>query len=335
MDVKKFNSVEDAIKQCPDNQTIIDNMVKAWTYINDDKYKKIICSVSGGSDSDVMIDICWRCDINNKIEYAWYDTGIEYIATKNHLKFLEEKYGIKINTHKAIKSIPLSCREYGQPFLSKRVSEYVQRLQHHGFKWEDEDFNTLYQRYPKCKSALEWWCNERQCDAFNISHNKWLKEFMIANPPKFNISNQCCNYAKKKVAHETIKKNKYDLNIVGIRKAEGGMRSTSHKDCFDNNDNGCDNYRPLFWYLDKDKQVYEEHFGVTHSNCYSEYGLKRTGCAGCPYGRDFEQELQVIQEHEPKLLVAVNNIFGKAYEYTRQYRDFYKEKNKCKENMNK
>jgi hypothetical protein len=107
------------------------------------------------------------------------------------------------------------------------------------------------------------------------------------------------------------------------------------KDCFDNNDSGHDNYRPLFWYLDKDKRQYEEHFGVTHSDCYLTYGLKRTGCAGCPYGRDFENELRIIQEHEPKLFVAVNNIFGKAYEYTRQYRDFCKEQDKCKKNMNK
>ena len=77
-------------------------MVKAWTYINDDKYKKIVCSISGGSDSDVMLDICWRCDKDNKIEYVWFDTGLEYQATKNHLRALEEKYGIEIKKYKAI-----------------------------------------------------------------------------------------------------------------------------------------------------------------------------------------------------------------------------------------
>ena len=58
MELRKFNSVEDSIKSCPDNKTIIDNIIKAWTYINDDKYKKAICAISGGSDSDVMLDIC-------------------------------------------------------------------------------------------------------------------------------------------------------------------------------------------------------------------------------------------------------------------------------------
>ena len=58
------------------------------------------------------------------------------------------------------------------------------------------------------------------------------------------------------------------------------------------------------------------------------YGLKRTGCAGCPFGRDFEFELQVIEKYEPKLFKAVNNIFGQSYEYTRAYRSFCEEMDK-------
>lgn len=67
------------------------------------------------------------------------------------------------------------------------------------------------------------------------------------------------------------------------------------------------------------------YYNVTHSKCYIEYGLKRTGCAGCPFGRDFEYELEVIKKYEPKLYKAVNNIFGKSYEYTRKYKQFCKE----------
>lgn len=33
---------------------------------------------------------------------------------------------------------------------------------------------------------------------FNISYNKYLKEFIIQNPPDFRISKKCCTYAKKK-----------------------------------------------------------------------------------------------------------------------------------------
>ena len=40
MELRKFNNMEDLVSKCPKNQVIVDNMIKAWTYINDDKYKK-------------------------------------------------------------------------------------------------------------------------------------------------------------------------------------------------------------------------------------------------------------------------------------------------------
>lgn len=55
-------------------------------------------------------------------------------------------------------------------------------------------------------------------------------------------------------------------------------------------------------------------------------------CAGCSYGRDFEQELEIIQKYEPKLFVAVTRIFKDSYEYTRKYREFCKVMDKKKRN---
>lgn len=345
------------ISNAPQNQIIGDSLIRAWSKINNSKYEKIVCSISGGSDSDVMLDICTKCDKDNKIEYVWFDTGLEYQATKNHLKYLEEKYGINIMPYKAIKPIPLTCKQYGQPFLSKQVSEFMQRLQKYNFKWESDDFDILIKKYcieisnenafkngkikngvkeykgkyyRGCVSALLWWCNKyKKGSKFNVSYNKWLKEFIIENPPEFKISNTCCKYAKKDVVHKLLSDFEYDLNIVGIRKSEGGARSSAYKSCFDENGkskkNTYDNYRPLFWYKNSDKEEYDKHYEITHSLCYTEYGLKRTGCCCCPYGRDFEYELKITKEYEPKLFTAVNNIFGDSYEYTRKYKEFCKE----------
>lgn len=328
--VKKAESnqnktIQDILDKCPKNKIIMDNLLIAFSKINSYLYEKIVCSISGGGDSDVMLDIVFNCDKDNKVDYVWFDTGLEYQATKDHLKYLEDKYGIEIKRFRAIKPIPLTCREYGQPFISKRVSDMIYRLQKYDFKWEDESFDELYKRYPKCKAALRWWCNEwGENSQFNISRNKYLKEFMVSNPPTFKISDKCCKYAKKDVIHKCIAEGKYDLNIYGVRKAEGGARATAYGNCFTENIGECDEYRPLFWYANQDKKDYEDAYGIVHSKCYSEYGLKRTGCAGCPFGKDFEMELETIQKHEPKLYKAVNNIFGDSYSYTRQYRNFIK-----------
>lgn len=122
----------------------------------------------------------------------------------------------------------------------------------------------------------------------------------------------------------------YDLMITGVRKAEGGARAAKYKSCFTENDEKCDFYRPLFWYKEADKIDYETNYEVTHSECYTEYGFKRTGCAGCPYNKEVDEDLAIIQEYEPNLYKAAHHIFGDSYEYTHRYREFMKEMDKKK-----
>lgn len=314
------------------NYTIYTSMCKAQRILM--RSYDPICSISGGSDSDLVLDLIHKVDEDGKVIYYWIDTGLEYRATKEHLNYLEQKYGIKIKRLKPDKPIPTCVRQYGVPFLSKYVSEQMMRLQKHHFQWEDESLETLLKKYPKCKTALQWWCNAyytpengiQQMSRFSISRNKWLKEFIIANPPDFPISNKCCEYAKKIPAKRFIKETDADLEITGIRKAEGGIRSANYKTCFsESKSKNCNTYRPIFWYTDSDKKDYEKMFDVTHSRCYTEYGLRRTGCVGCPFSKHINEELAIIEEHEPDLYKAAVNIFGKSYEYTAKYRAFVKE----------
>lgn len=333
--ITKFDSLDDIFNHCPKNTVIVNNYIKAWDIINNRGYNKILCSISGGSDSDIMLDICYRCDINNKIDYVWFDTGLEFQATKDHLKYLGNKYGIEIKTYRAIKPIPLTCKQYGQPFLSKNVSKYIAGLQRHNFKWEDESYEELQKKYPNCNSYLKWWCNKNTIKRWTVGYNKWLKEFLIENPPTFYTSSKCCDYAKKMVAHKLISENDYDLNVIGVRKAEGGVRATAYKNCFDDNGSDCANYRPLFWYSDTDKQEYKDFFKIVNSRCYTEYGLKRTGCAGCPFERNYKYVLSVIKKYEPKLYKAAINIFKDSYAYMDNYKEYVKQHKKDNEARHK
>lgn len=89
--------------------------------------------------------------------------------------------------------------------------------------------------------------------------------------------------------------------------------------------NTWDDWRPLFWFSDSDKVDYEKAFNINHSICYTVYGLIRTGCAGCPFGSRWEEELKVIAEYEPELYKAAINLFGDSYEYHRKYKKFKEE----------
>ena len=313
------------------NLNIFNSFLKSESVLNGSN--TALCSISGGSDSDIVLDILSHLEMDGKIIYYWINTGLEYQAAKEHLDFLEQKYQIQIARIQAVKPIPLCVKEYGAPFLSKYVSEQIMRLQKHHFQWEDEPLEVLMQKYPNCKTALQWWCNAyytaengvQQMSRFSINKNKWLKEFIMQNPPDFPISNKCCEFAKKKPAKLLIKETGADLEITGIRKAEGGIRSANYKTCFsESKSKGCHTYRPIFWYTDADKRCYDENFDIQHSRCYTEYKMKRTGCVGCPFNPRIDEELEVIKEHEPNLYKAAVHIFGKSYEYTKKYHNFCK-----------
>ena len=317
-------NLQEILCELPRNMAIIDSFSKAHSIICTGKYKKVLCSVSGGSDSDLIIDIIHRLDSDKIVDYAYFDTGLEYTASKEHISFLEQKYGIDIRRVKAQCPVPLAIKQTGQPFLSKQVSEYTRRLQNHGFKFEDKPFEELCKEYPSCVSALKWWCNYKDNGVpsmFEIRRNKWLKEFMVENPPTFQISPKCCDLAKKNTMHSI--ENNYDLIVIGVRKSEGGTRA-GHNTCV--TFGKTDIYRPIFWFVQSDKEEYERFANIEHSKCYTEYGLRRTGCAGCPFGRNFEYELEVLRKYEPGLYKAACNIFKDSYEYTRKYREFVKQK---------
>lgn len=93
---------EAVLNAAPENELIRNTMKKADLLLN--SYKNPVCSISGGSDSDVMLDLLERVRGNRKITYVFFNTGIEYRATLRHLDDLEAKYGIEIVRRKAKKA---------------------------------------------------------------------------------------------------------------------------------------------------------------------------------------------------------------------------------------
>lgn len=96
------------------------------------QHPNAICSYSGGSDSDILIDIIERARHLfglPKIKYCFFNTGLEMKAIKDHVKDTAEKYGVEITEHKPKKNIVLASREYGLPFVSKIMSAAMECVQ--------------------------------------------------------------------------------------------------------------------------------------------------------------------------------------------------------------
>ena len=98
------------------------------------------------------------------------------------------------------------------------------------------------------------------------------------------------------------------------------------KSCYSIKDNGPDNYRPIWYFDNKDKCEYCKQYGIINSRAYTKYGLRRTGCVCCPFGLELNYELKQTAKYEPKLYRAVNSVFGKSFNYTEKYQLFRKDR---------
>lgn len=129
------------------------------------------------------------------------------------------------------------------------------------------------------------------------------------------------------MAKRCIKENHYTMDIMGVRKVEGGVRAGAYSSCFmsSSSSRSYDLFMPVWWLNNADKVEYEKHYNIKHSNCYTVYGMKRTGCAGCPFNKNIFDDLHIIQQYEPKLFHACMNIFGPSYAYKRAYDEFKQE----------
>lgn len=181
-------NLENILSDAPKNDKIHHAMTKCYEHISCNKDAKIMCSISGGSDSDVVLDLVHKFDINNNVDYVFFNTGLEYDATLRHLDYLEDRYGITIKRIRAKKSIPTCCHEYGLPLISKYVSGKLERAQKHNFQFEDEPYEVLNKRYPNLQDTLQWFSNCKNrlgelTSMWNIDRNPHLREFLIKYPP--------------------------------------------------------------------------------------------------------------------------------------------------------
>ncbi|MBR2740445.1 MAG: phosphoadenosine phosphosulfate reductase family protein [Oscillospiraceae bacterium] len=305
-----------------------------------------ICSYSGGADSDILIDLIERVRKIHRlptVDYCFFNTGLEMMATKRHVKETAEKYGVQIQEHRPAKNIVLATREYGVPFVSKIMSSAMETVQSKNLPFsikteydeaEDKEAKRqeLRERYPGAEQGINFLCccnsagEPRPNIQLVINSSPYMWDFMNETPPDFKISARCCDYCKKQVAHKVQKD--YEMIITGERRDEGGMRSVPRSGdanktmCFAETANGQYRLRPLYYVSNADKQWYKETYGIRYSDAYEVYGFTRTGCCGCSISSKAVEDLEKLQPFEPNVVKAAWNIFGASYTYRQKYNEY-------------
>lgn len=84
------------------------------------QHPNAICSYSGGADSDILIDLIERVRKMFSlppVQYAFFNTGLEMKATKDHVKATAEKYGVEIREYRPKKGFDIvsATRRHEQP----------------------------------------------------------------------------------------------------------------------------------------------------------------------------------------------------------------------------
>jgi 3'-phosphoadenosine 5'-phosphosulfate sulfotransferase (PAPS reductase)/FAD synthetase len=305
-----------------DKLAYVDAYAKTQAIMNSHGGENIRVAYSGGADSDTVM---WLLRyLGYSVPAIFYNTGLEYAAAFRQIEYMRSE-GFEIEIIKPEHTLPSTQIKYGNPFISKNVSNMLHRLQYNNFDFikdgnkSKEELNKLY---PKTNWAISWWTNANTRKSNNVAWNKGLKEFLTTYGLPFRVSDKCCEVTKKRLIANYAKKNSVDLMILGLKQVDGGSRTAINSCYVPKKGHSYSMYFPLYWWKRDEKREFDKILEIKHSDCYGVYGLERSGCAACPFGRKFEEELVAIDTFEPRLSNAVRKIFSSSYEWTRKYKEF-------------
>ena len=131
-----------------------------------------------------------------------------------------------------------------------------------------------------------------------------------------NISDRCCSEFKEKPLDNWAKENKKKWVITGLMAEEGGRRqSTKCLGFF----RGKHTFNPLSKVSKKWEEWFIEEYNVKLSALYYEpLNFERSGCRGCPFNPNLQEDLSVLEKYYPNERKACEIIFKPVYEEYRR-----------------
>ena len=240
-------------------------------------FDKYYLAYSGGKDSHFLY---WF------IKEYLHDDQIEIVGVNTCFEIPEIRDRILQNCDKVLhpsKSRWMIKEEFGIPCYSKQQDEYIHRYQN-GSRTE----NTM-------KAVLG------KNTLFNL--NSKARENLLSGK-LHKVSNKCCLYIKEKPMKQYGKETGKNA-IIGVRKSESKTRKAKYETCLQKNGN----FTPIYDFSDELMDAIYAAYDIEIPDCYNI--VTRTGCAGCPYGRNCEKELGLLPELQRN---AVIKYFKESYD---------------------
>ena len=254
-------------------------------------------SFSGGKDSTVLHHLVDMALPGNKIPRVFINTGIEYNYIVEFVKDLaknDDRF-IILNPTKPIKKV---LEENGYPFKSKQHSHNLEVYQRNGMTKTNIQYLGL-------GSKTQFLCP-------NCLKYQFSKDF------KIKISDKCCYKMKKEPAHKWSTENNKTITMTGMRSDEGGMRNYQHN-CAVYDGKNLIKFHPLKPISNEFEDWLIKEYKIQLCKLYyPPFNFQRTGCKGCPYSLDLQNQLDVMEQLLPNERKQCEIIWKPIYDEYRR-----------------
>ena len=254
-------------------------------------------SFSGGKDSTVLHYLLDLALPGNKIPRVFINTGIEYEYIVDFVKQLEQKDS-RIQIVNSNVNIKKMLEIEGYPFKSK---EHSLKLG----EWQKGSIAKSNIYYKEMSGKSRYACPKKLLYQYERNF-------------KLRLSDKCCYRLKKDIFHKWEKENKKHILMTGMLAEEGGQRANL-VNCIITKKDKVVKFHPLIVVTDE----WEDWFIKTHNIelCklyYPPFNFKRTGCKGCPYSLNLQEQLDIMGKYLPEEKRQCERIWKPVYDEYRR-----------------
>lgn len=255
-------------------------------------------SFSGGKDSTVLSALVDMAIPNNNIPRVYANTGIELNMIRDFV-FEMAKADKRVVVIKPSVPIKQMLEKEGYPFKSKVHSHVV----------------NLYQIGSKNKMVLGY-LGKRPQTWHSDTCPKVLR-YQFTSENALRISDACCVQMKENPLMKWANENNKQIAIIGVMREEGGRRTKSN--CMVFSGQRVIKFQPLVPITKDWEEWLIEEKGIQICDIYKPpYNFKRTGCKGCPFAKDIQHELEILEEFFPEERKQCEIIWKPVYDEYRR-----------------
>lgn len=282
-----------------DNELLLqDRLQKIQQVVNKYGEENFYMSFSGGRDSTVMHYLFDIALPNNKIPRVYANTGIELNMIRDFVVEMQ-KTDNRIVIIKPTVPIKKMLEEEGYPVKNKIHAKCVHLYQ------TDRDKN-MWKGYTGQRP--ESW-HTRQCPKILM--------YQFTDENKLKISDMCCVRMKEEPLINWSKQNNRSIPIIGIMKEEGGRRTRAT--CLAFSGKKLKAFQPLVPITKDWEDWFIQEYNIKVCDIYNPpYNFIRTGCKGCPFAINVQQELDTLEKYFPSERKQCEYIWKPVYDEYRR-----------------